>query len=114
MTIKELISALGPAAGKDFAARQVRYLITQGIIPGPGGTRHEPEYSSVHLEGIRRYLKLKEAGLSVVTIRRLSEGLDYKVAPGITLSITPSDLPPGMNADEITIAVAELIANWTK
>ncbi|MCG7360605.1 helix-turn-helix domain-containing protein [Roseomonas sp. ACRSG] len=56
MTIIELAEAVGETP------RQIRYLIAEGLIPGPEGSRARPDYGAVHVGGIRRYQALRQEG----------------------------------------------------
>lgn len=84
MNISELAHQTGAAE------RQIRYMIAQGFVPPPRGSRSQPEYGDDHVAAIRRYLNLRGAGFPPAAIRLLGESGDaalLPVADGITLSI---------------------------
>jgi DNA-binding transcriptional MerR regulator len=96
VTITELAEATGETP------RQIRYLIAEGLIPGPAGSRARPDYSDAHVDGIRRYQALRQQGLKPSQVKALFEaeqllrdGGQFALAPGVVLSIDLSLLEPG-------------------
>ncbi|WP_196223184.1 helix-turn-helix domain-containing protein [Roseibium sp. RKSG952] len=62
------MSDLAEATGQ--TARNIRYLITEGIVPKPEGFGKGAVYSVEHVDALRRYESLKAAGVtSISTIR---------------------------------------------
>lgn len=114
MNLTQLIET---AADPRVNPRFVRFLIAEGVIPAPSGGRTYATYGADHLHGIRRYLRLRDAGLSVAAIRLLAAGhvpaqLAVALAPGVTLTLRPDeihDLPPAETlAERIIEACADL------
>jgi DNA-binding transcriptional MerR regulator len=98
MTFKNL-KQLADAA--DITLRMARYLVAEGFVPKPGGTKAQPAYDSRHLDAIHQYLQLREQGLTQNLIRRAMQTAGdapatvYRLAPGVDLIVTPSLLAPG-------------------
>ncbi|MFC7557391.1 helix-turn-helix domain-containing protein [Pseudoroseomonas wenyumeiae] len=67
MTIIELAKAVGETP------RQIRYLIAEGLIPGPEGSRARPDYGAVHVDGICRYQTLRQEGMKPSQVKALLE-----------------------------------------
>jgi len=81
-----------------IAERQVRYLISEGFIPGPSGGRANAEYGDSHVAGIRRYTRLRELGFPPAAIKLLldaREGTPFPIEPGITLLVSPDMVASG-------------------
>ena len=76
MNFRELSATSG------VAERQIRYLITEGFVPSPRGSRTRPEYGDDHLAAIRHYAQLREKGFRPAAIKLLQEER-YPVAPGL-------------------------------
>jgi DNA-binding transcriptional MerR regulator len=116
MKLNHLIEA---AADPRVTPRFVRFLIAEGLLPPPAGGRTYASYHTAHLSGIRRYLRLRDMGLSVGAIKALADGaapdtLAVDLGPGLTLTIRPADLAgppdPGQLAERIAEAVSDLTA----
>jgi DNA-binding transcriptional MerR regulator len=95
VTIIELAEAVGETP------RQIRYLIAEGLIAGPEGSRARPDYSAVHVEAIRRYQALRQEGMKPSQVKALLEaerlrqdGGQFTLAPGVVLSIDLNRLDP--------------------
>ncbi|MCG7360554.1 helix-turn-helix domain-containing protein [Roseomonas sp. ACRSG] len=102
MTIIELAEAVAETP------RQIRYLIAEGLIPGPDGSRARPDYGTVHVDGIRRYQALRQEGMKPSQVKALLEaerlrqdGGQFTLAPGVVLSIDLQQLDPKTSAPEI-------------
>lgn len=54
-------------------ARLIRYLIAEGLIPGPEGSHARPDYGERHVEGIRRYQALRQDGVKPSQLKALLE-----------------------------------------
>lgn len=111
MRIRELIDRTG------VAERQVRYLVAEGFIPGPSGGRAQAEYGQVHVDGIRRYMRLRELGFPPAAIRLLLEARDgtpFPIVPGLTLLVSPdliaSGTPPAPLLADIETLLTRLLA----
>lgn len=100
-----------------ISERQVRYLIAEGFIPGPYGGRANAQYGDAHLQGIRRYTRLRELGFPPAAIRLLlsaREGTPFPVAPGITLLVSPDVIASGMPVEPLLTKLDELLSRILK
>ncbi|WP_458098540.1 MerR family transcriptional regulator [Roseomonas sp. WA12] len=95
MTITELARAVGETP------RQIRYLISEGFIPSPQGSRAKPNYGPSQAAAIQRYQLLREEGLRPSQIKAMFEaeqllrdGGQFTLAPGVVLSIDLDFLDP--------------------
>ena len=94
MNITELAEEVGETP------RQIRYLIAEGFIPNPDGSRARPEYRESHVEAIRRYQRLRQdykpAQIRILLAAEANErdGERIVLAPGVTLVVTPALLSP--------------------
>jgi DNA-binding transcriptional MerR regulator len=102
MTIIELADAVAETP------RQIRYLIAEGLIPGPEGSRARPDYGVVHVEGIRRYQALRQEGMKPSQVKALLEaerlrqdGGRFELAPGVVLSIDLTKLDPSIEPRDV-------------
>lgn len=94
MNITELAEVVGETP------RQIRYLIAEGFIPNPDGSRARPEYRENHVAAIRRYQGLR-LDYKPAQIRILLEaqaltlnGERILLAPGVTLVVARELLAP--------------------
>jgi DNA-binding transcriptional MerR regulator len=99
--------------------RLVRFLITEGIIDPPRGGRANADYGEDHVEGIRRYLRLRDWGFSLTMVRDIARGvcedvIPVEVIPGVTLQIDPSKLDGTLEANEIAGRIAEIIEKFIR
>jgi DNA-binding transcriptional MerR regulator len=101
MTFKNLKQLADEA---DITLRMARYLVAEGFVPKPGGTKAQPEYDNRHLDAIRQYMTLREQGLTQNLIRRAmlaardpAPATTWRLAPGIDLVVTPPLLAPGID-----------------
>lgn len=107
MDIQQLQAATG------VPVRQIRYLISNGFIPGPGGSRSQPHYDQRHVAAISRYMahrsRLKPAQIRALdtAMRLLREQGDgvLELGFGIRLLIDPDALDPAMD----TAAAGEVV-----
>ena len=86
MNINEVASRSGAAE------RQIRYMIAEGFVPPPRGSRSQPDYGDDHIEAIRRYLALRTLGFPPAAIRLLAESGEAVVLPvvdGVSLLVEP-------------------------
>lgn len=102
LNIHELAEAVGETP------RQIRYLIAEGIIPSPAGSRTRPEYGQAQLDAVRRYQALRGRGMKLSEIRALlltehlaRDGGEFALAPGVVLTIDPALLPPEIRPQDI-------------
>jgi DNA-binding transcriptional MerR regulator len=51
-------------------ARQIRYLISEGVVPPPNGNTRSATYDERHLAAVRRYVSLKESGFGLLDALR--------------------------------------------
>ena len=91
---------------KRVSARFVRFLIAEGVIPPPGGGRAHADYGDDHVRGIRRYLRLRELGLSASRTKEIvagaaAGGIPVPIAPGLTLLIDPEKIAEQPGVDDI-------------
>ncbi|MDN3564891.1 MerR family transcriptional regulator [Paeniroseomonas aquatica] len=118
MNIIELAEVVGETP------RQIRYLIAEGFIPNPDGSRARPEYRESHVEAIRRYQRLRQ-DYKPAQIRILLEAEAQArdaeripLAPGVTLVITPAllaaDTHPRAIGDRAEAALRAFLQHPTK
>ena len=109
-----LIAELAEVTGTE--PRQIRWLIAEGIVPGPGGTRSRPEYGPEHVRAILHYRDERRRGLSPAQVKavlreraRETAGLELRLAPGVTLRIEPEALEAldALDPHEVGRRVAE-------
>lgn len=119
MTITELAEAVSETP------RQIRYLIAEGLIPGPEGSRARPDYGDRHVDGIRRYQALRREGMKPSQVKALLEaerlrqdGGRFELAPGVVLSIDLNrldpDTPPRAIGDLAAAALTHLLQQSQK
>lgn len=104
---------LGELAGETGeAARNVRFLISQGVVPAPGGTRAEPVYGEDHLAAIRRYQRLKAAGYKLAAIKLMLDQTipaRVEIAPGLELLIDTAVAGATLDAVAVGHRVTEIL-----
>jgi DNA-binding transcriptional MerR regulator len=95
-----------------LAARQVRYLISEDLVPHAGGTRANPSYDQRHVDAIERYKALRDDGHRPAKIRALlriedlvARGGPIPLAPGVHLIVDGFQFDPD-TADPRGIAEA--------
>lgn len=100
-----LIAELAGVTGTE--PRQIRWLITEGIVPRPGGTRSRPDYGPDHVRAILHYWDERRRGLSPAQVKavlreraRETAGQELQLAPGITLRVG-SEALGALDPDEI-------------
>jgi DNA-binding transcriptional MerR regulator len=111
MKLPELIAA---AADPRVTPRFVRFLIAEGLISSPSGGRTYATYNAAHLSGIRRYLRLRDMGLSISAIKALAAGeapeaVAVDLATGLTLIIRPAELAGRLNPQRIATRIADAL-----
>jgi MerR family transcriptional regulator, copper efflux regulator len=106
LNINELAKLTGSAE------RQVRYMIAEGFVPPPRGSRSQPEYGEDHVEAIRRYLGLRAVGFPPAAIRILGESGEaarLPIADGVALSIDHRLIGRALDVDMIVERVAAVL-----
>ena len=86
MNINELATRSGAAE------RQIRYMIAEGIVPSPRGSRSQPDYGDDHVAAIQRYLAFRALGFPPAAIRLLGDKDELVALPiidGLSLLIDP-------------------------
>lgn len=124
MNIHDLTTLTG------VTARQVRYLVSEGIIPAPRGGRSNADYGDDHVAGIQRYRSLQDAGFRHSVIRDIMvtgpEGQSevsrdvhrpapptvVDLVPGVMLTIDPSALQPGLDRAALRAAVVKALDDF--
>ncbi|MFC7477067.1 helix-turn-helix domain-containing protein [Dankookia sp. GCM10030260] len=119
MNIHDLTALTGETA------RQIRYLIAEGLMPPPTGGRATADYGEPHLAAIRAFQRLRALGFRPAAIRLLREGrgapVSIPLGPGLALSLDPALLAgslgpppdPGALAARITDLLADLLTETT-
>ncbi len=106
MKLGELVAETGEAA------RNVRFLISQGVVPPPEGTRAEPDYGAAHIAAIRRYQRLKSAGYKLAAIKLMRDQkipARVEIAPGLDLLIDTDVAGESLDPVAIGQRVTELL-----
>jgi DNA-binding transcriptional MerR regulator len=73
-------------------ARQIRYLISEGIVPRPEGRTSDATYGERHVEAIRAYQELRRSGIRPAEAKRMMsrvQPLDISFSPGVRLILDP-------------------------
>jgi len=111
MRLRDVIDRTG------VAERQVRYLISEGFIPGPSGGRANADYGEAHVTGIRRYMRLRELGFPPAAIKLLlaaREGTPFPIVPGITLLVSPDMVASGAPVPPLLAQIETLLTKLLK
>lgn len=99
MTLAELADAL------DVPARQIRFLIAEGVLPPALKTgRAADAYGDVHLSRARRYLTLHRLGMKPAAIKVLlafDEAIPVYQGRGVELRLDPALDPARLDVDEL-------------
>ena len=97
MDIEELARKAGETP------RQVRYLISLGVVPPPEGGRRFASYGPAHLAAVRRYQSLRAYGYAPAQITAILDvaraaaervTVAFPLAPGVMLLVDPAALGP--------------------
>jgi MerR family transcriptional regulator, copper efflux regulator len=104
------------AQAKDERAtpRFVRFLVAEGVIAAPRGGRSNADYGDDHVRGIRRYLQLRDLGLSASRTKEIvagaaAGGIPVPVAPGLTLLIDQEKIAARTSPEEIAARIADAV-----
>ncbi len=114
MNREELEAATG------VSARNIRYLITEGILPPPEGPPRAAQYSDEHVRILSVYMEAKAEGVSSLdVIRRRISGEGSRsatiVVPGIELVVDRDLIPAGTDIEDIMAALrAAVVAKLGK
>jgi MerR family transcriptional regulator, copper efflux regulator len=105
---------LGVIRDERVTARFVRFLIAEGVIPAPRGGRAKAEYGDDHVQGIRRYLHLRDLGLSASRTKEIvagaaSDGIPIPIAPGLTVIVDQEKIGKPPDPKQIAAKIAEAI-----
>ncbi len=111
MNMAELVAA---AADPRVSARFVRFLIAEGAMPAPRGGRAHAEYGEDHLRAVRRYLGLRDLGLTATRTKEVLAGsstapMALPIGPGLTLMIDPDRLQAPAQAGALAARIAEVV-----
>jgi MerR family copper efflux transcriptional regulator len=101
------------ASAKDerVTARFVRFLIAEGVMAPPRGGRANAEYGDDHLAAIRRYLQLRDLGLTASRTKEVVAGaavgpVPIFIAPGLTLLVNQEKVVEPPSRQEIARRIA--------
>jgi len=105
---------LASAGDERVTARFVRFLIAEGVIPPPSGGRSNADYGEEHLAGIRRYLQLRDLGLTAARSKEVVAGaaagaVPIPIAPGLTLLVDQAKLAPSPDSRQIASRIADAL-----
>jgi DNA-binding transcriptional MerR regulator len=110
LNIRELSKQLGETE------RNIRFLIAEGVVPAPRGTRAMPEYGPAHADAIRRYQRLKVLGFKLAQIKVMSPDADVEtieLAPGLSLRIDRA-VAPDLDAESLARRIRAAIPDHTE
>lgn len=110
MNMRELSKLTGQAE------RQIRYMIAEGFVPPPVGGRAHADYGDDHVDAIRRYVSLRQQGLTPQAIKVLLAGgmtVPFPVCPGVTLHVDP-ELLGVMDATALADRVRQAVMTLMK
>lgn len=96
------------------SARNIRYLITEGILPRPEGVGRGSSYTAEHLRILKIYAEAKAGGVgSLDVIRRRIAGEEArtvtKIVPGIELVVDKDVLEGSRTVDEIMATLRAVV-----
>src|SRR5215471_11900563 len=99
---------LAEVADGRVTPRFVRFLVAEEVIPAPRGGRANADYGSDHVSGIRRYLRLRDLGLSASRTKEIvagcaAGGIPVPIASGLTLLVDQEKME-GASSDAKQIA----------
>jgi MerR family copper efflux transcriptional regulator len=112
--IVNMTELLAAAGDERVTPRFVRFLVAEGVIPSPRGGRANADYGDDHVGGIRRYLRLRDLGLSASRVKGIVAGsaageIPVPIAPGLTLMVDPGKLAAPPSSEAIAAGIAEAV-----
>ncbi len=107
MNREELEAATG------VSARNIRYLITEGILPSPGAGR-AARYTDEHVRILQIYAEAKAEGVgSLDIIRRRVAGEESRsttvVVPGVELTVDRDEIGGDLSVEQIMAALRAIV-----
>jgi hypothetical protein len=105
---------LAAARDERVTPRFVRFLIAEGVIPAPRGGRARADYGDDHVAGIRRYLDLRDLGLSASRTKEVvagtaDGGIPVPIAKGLTLIVDQEKLAGPLRPEKIAAQIAAAV-----
>jgi hypothetical protein len=105
---------LAEVADGRVTPRFVRFLVAEGVIPAPRGGRANADYGADHVSGIRRYLRLRDLGLSASRTKEIvagsaAGGIPVPIASGLTLIVDQEKISDPASAETIAARIVEAI-----
>lgn len=106
MNLRELAEASGTPE------RNIRFLISQGIVPAPDGSRKFASYGDEHVRALAVYSEAKAEGLSLEAIKRRIDAIrrggpiEREVAPGVVVKVDPEAVP---DVEELFVAIQSVV-----
>jgi MerR family transcriptional regulator, copper efflux regulator len=94
------------------APRELRFLISEGFVPPPDGSRRTPDYGEAHATAVSQYFELREGGLMPAQIKALMSQnqmvgrkiwCQLETIPGLDVKVEQSILA-GPDAEKIILA----------
>ena len=110
MTLAELAERLG------VPARQIRFLIAEGILPPAAKTgRAADAYDETHFEKGQRYLALYRMGMkpgSIKVLMAFDDAVPILQAHGVELRVDPGLAPGDIDVDAVLCAVEQALRTY--
>lgn len=110
MTLAELADRLG------VPARQIRFLIAEGILPPAGKTgRAADAYDDAHVAKGQRYLALHRMGMkpgSIKVLMAFDEAVPILQAEGVELRVDPGLSPGDLDVDTVMRALEAALRTY--
>lgn len=107
MTLAELAEAL------DVAPRQIRFLISEGILPAAQKTgRSADAYGAEHLRRAQRYLALHRMGMKPASIKVLmsfDDAVPILQEQGVELRVGPAFDPATLDLEALAERITEAL-----
>jgi DNA-binding transcriptional MerR regulator len=98
------ISELAERAG--VSLRTVRYYVSEGLLPPPGGSRADPVYTYEHLLRLKAIRRLKVQYLPLTEVRNRLEGMSLAELEQLVASL-PQEPRKGSAADFLASIMPE-------
>ena len=110
MTLAELADRLG------VPARQIRFLIAEGILPPAAKTgRAADAYDEEHVTKGQRYLALHRMGMkpgSIKVLMAFDDAVPILQAEGVELRVDPGLSPEKLDVDAVLCAVEAALRTY--